>query len=879
MILTIKRRLLSNKHIAQKTGLIFALLIMISSSVASPFAYAAFTTSDLQAILEKRARFDPNAGECTNTTPQDPQVITNTSVYVIGDSYARDSKDMLTTKLKLKGYTDITVNGHGGRGINKPANDGEPGALTSIEQDKEVIKKAGTVIVILGTNASDAVSGLGDLNAYDKSIPTFMDKLHSYNDVARVFWVNTNHDSADRLTLIPPTNKAIAKHASTKNYTVVDWFSALESKTKHDYLDAGSGWLHPNKTRGYPLFTDEIIKAVGLPVSTYNTDQTTTPTVAVVDAAATDTAATSVNLKLLTDIKEKDKKNVPIIWNWIRAKGFTEAQTAGMMGNIYQESKFEVDLWDPPAYGLIQWQDGRYESLKKFAANRNLKIDQIDTQMKFMMAELTSPTGRFLKTVYEPLKKAPDIKTATSIWLREYEQPNNLDQEEILRIKWANEVMATMGGTPVVTPPAATSGSNGCAPVTGNSCEGLLLPTIVDPAKLGAAIDAYIANVSKSYNGGTSPFNGLGSKFVEGGIKSGINPLLGVVHAHKESLFALYTVKGWHNYTFATAAAAAAGDTSKLSPSYNAYGRSAGPGQPTVWYNGSKGPREVYQWSSWEDSLTGTNSFFDYYKNKWVDEKKYTTIDQVIKEYAPASDGNDPNGYAAFMHNNISKLISAAGDAISCGTPGAGAGGSGGSKLDGKETVKLQYGYYVKDGGTPKMIYYSQYDDRFNGSEGKTIYPGFDRTDLGPFGQCGCFSTSMAMAINTIGANKNVTPLDIGKEVLKAGVNAGGCGYSGNAAFGEKLGPIFNVKITSITTIDKAKEGLRSGGLVVVSMGPSVFTSGSHYIVLRGLTSDGKFAVANPTNMSQTVSSTYTEGYINSVAHNEDGRMWVISAK
>ncbi|MFO0882006.1 MAG: phage tail tip lysozyme [Candidatus Saccharimonadales bacterium] len=860
---------INRRRLLRSFVLLFVLFGFIFSTLYSQISYAqGITVSDLNAILEKHPNYDPNATDCQNVTPALQTVTTNKSVYVIGDSYLRDSATLLTTSLKASGYETVTINGHGGRGINRPANDGAPAALTAIEQDKDKIASAGTIIIILGTNPSDAATPPGPINAYDSSIPVFMKKLTGYNAQARIFWVNTDHLDTQRTVLIKPTNTAIEKYSSQFSYKVVDWYSALEKTTKKQYLDPSSSYLHPNTTKGYPLFVDTIKASVGSPITSYQ-DSSNAPSV----------ASNSVNLKLLTDVQEKNKPNVPIIWNWLRAKGFSEVQTAGIMGNIYQESKFQIDLWDPPAYGLIQWQHERLDQLKKFASNRNIPLDNIDTQMRFMMTELTSKTGRFYEPVYLPLKKTTDLATAVNLMLEHYEEPGDYETERPLRLKWAKEVLETMGGSAVSTPtPAPTDGKTNCAPVTGNSCESILLPTIIDPSKLGSAIDKYISDVSKSYNGKKSPFDGLGSKFVEGGIKSGINPFIAVVHAHKESLFALYDAKGWHNYTFATKEAAAAGNTAQLSPSYNAYGRSAGGDQPTVWYNGSNGPRPVYKWSSWENSLTGDDSFFAYYKRKWVDEKKYTSIDDIIKEYAPASDGNNPSEYASFMHNNISKLISLAGDSIDCGSGGAGAGGSGGTKLDGKETVKLQYGYYVKDGGDPKMIYYSQYDARYNGAEGKKIYPSYDRTDLGPFGQCGCFSTSMAMAINTIGANKNINPLDIGKEVLAAGVNAGGCGYSGESGFGEKLGPKFNVSIKSTNSFTVAKQGLRDGGLVVLSVGPSEFTTGSHYIVLRGLTSDGKFAVANPTNKDQTLTGTYTESHISSI-FNGSGKMWVVSAK
>jgi hypothetical protein len=48
------------------------------------------------------------------------------------------------------------------------------------------------------------------------------------------------------------------------------------------------------------------------------------------------------------------------------------------------------------------------------------------------------------------------------------------------------------------------------------------------------------------------------------------------------------------------------------------------------------------------------------------------------------------------------------------------------------------------------------------------------------------------------------------------------------------------------TDFTQAKDTLARGGLVMASVGPGNFTHGTHWIVIRGITSDGKLLVANP---------------------------------
>jgi len=205
--------------------------------------------------------------------------------------------------------------------------------------------------------------------------------------------------------------------------------------------------------------------------------------------------------------------------------------------------------------------------------------------------------------------------------------------------------------------------------ITNNPCASLTTPQINDKVKLAAAINQYIQGYSDR-SGQKSPFIGLGQSFVDSAINNGVNPFIGVLHSQKESGFATATNKkdkNWFTYVFATEQAALSRDENQKVESYNSFGRSSSESQPTAWYPSSGGPRRVYKWASWQDSLTGADSFFVYYKRKWIDESGYTTIGQVIKEYAPATDRNIPNEYASFMYENLSKLIEISGDSISCG--------------------------------------------------------------------------------------------------------------------------------------------------------------------------------------------------------------------
>jgi hypothetical protein len=78
-------------------------------------------------------------------------------------------------------------------------------------------------------------------------------------------------------------------------------------------------------------------------------------------------------------------------------RGFTPEQSAGIVGNMYQESKFDHTIDNTggsKAFGLIQWTDtgGRRSSMLKSAGKtyKTRKETTVDNQLDFLKTELTS---------------------------------------------------------------------------------------------------------------------------------------------------------------------------------------------------------------------------------------------------------------------------------------------------------------------------------------------------------------------------------------------------------------------------------------------------------------------------------------------------------
>lgn len=67
-----------------------------------------------------------------------------------------------------------------------------------------------------------------------------------------------------------------------------------------------------------------------------------------------------------------------------------------------------------------------------------------------------------------------------------------------------------------------------------------------------------------------------------------------------------------------------------------------------------------------------------------------------------------------------------------------------------------------------------------------------------------------------------------------------------------KLADLYGVKGTWIANDDeKITEALQAGHPVIAHMGPGIFTTGGHYIVLRGITEDGHVLVNDPGNRNR----------------------------
>lgn len=335
------------------------------------------------------------------------------------------------------------------------------------------------------------------------------------------------------------------------------------------------------------------------------------------------------------------------------------------------------------------------------------------------------------------------------------------------------------------------------------------LMEIKDANKFAEAIDTWVKNNAPS----NSPFLNIktGEMAIAGGKRAGINPILPLIISRMES-------------TFGTA----------IPGGNNAYGRTATDSQPHVEAAG----RKWYAWDTLEQSLYDTknnNDMYMYLKEVYSQEMEQG-IEAVMMKYAPPNDGNDTVTYINNLKKWSNEIYDLAGDSINkanLGTPGATSVSSGGDECD--EGGGTNGGATTASSINNFVIYY------------QTDYPNdtfHTECRSGSIADCGCGTTSLAMVMATLLNDKSITPVTVTEEARQYGyVQPEGTDSNAYNTMPAKHG----LKSEYIgTDMSKAKEALSSGKYVIANPQNSFFTGGGHFIVLRGLTADGKILVGDP---------------------------------
>lgn len=153
----------------------------------------------------------------------------------------------------------------------------------------------------------------------------------------------------------------------------------------------------------------------------------------------------------------------------------------------------------------------------------------------------------------------------------------------------------------------------------------------------------------------------------------------------------------------------------------------------------------------------------------------------------------------------------------------------------------LEYEGVIFTDGATEVVYYNQLDERW-----ADLPYGTDN-----IGGYGCGPTSMAIVVSSL-TDQTVDPPTMAEWAYQNGYWCSGNGSYHSLIPGAAEG--FGLQWESISTDDPQAvvDALASRKLIVALMSKGHFTSSGHFMVLRGVTSEGKILVADPASKKRS---------------------------
>ena len=178
------------------------------------------------------------------------------------------------------------------------------------------------------------------------------------------------------------------------------------------------------------------------------------------------------------------------VWNYLKAQGLSDAQAAGVMGNIQQESGFNPSAHQTPgawtnmgtgsnqAVGLVQWDGGNRPAMIKAAEAAGLTLQDLETssdknlsfQLQYMWKQMqgTSPTG--VKNMLAGLQVISSVTAAANYFNLKFESGSDppAPQNPAVGIREYNaqQILKKYGGSGGGPGVGSGSGTGGCTTTT-----------------------------------------------------------------------------------------------------------------------------------------------------------------------------------------------------------------------------------------------------------------------------------------------------------------------------------------------------------------------------------------------------------------------------
>ena len=141
-----------------------------------------------------------------------------------------------------------------------------------------------------------------------------------------------------------------------------------------------------------------------------------------------------------TEVEVNDNRTTEeVVWDYLKAAGYSDIQVAGIIGNLYQESGLNPARVESngEGIGLVQWSFGRKQNLINYASSKGKDWTDLESQLEFLVSELDS------KQFYQPYKDTFEnpysVSEATEAFCFGFERPNKAKANLDFRVEKAWE--------------------------------------------------------------------------------------------------------------------------------------------------------------------------------------------------------------------------------------------------------------------------------------------------------------------------------------------------------------------------------------------------------------------------------------------------------
>ncbi|MBO1083577.1 phage tail spike protein [Enterococcus faecalis] len=171
------------------------------------------------------------------------------------------------------------------------------------------------------------------------------------------------------------------------------------------------------------------------------------------------------------ELTTEKEKNAWAVWQFLKSKGYSEQATAGILGNMEQESGIMPDIDEGgggPGYGLVQWtspvagESGR-AYVQRLLVQAGISGDYRNINTQLQLLDWHMHNGQYIPTSAYPysvaqFKVLTDIGTATMAFEANFERPAVTHPERIdMAIYWYNKLHGLQPSNPTWMNPVRSS--------------------------------------------------------------------------------------------------------------------------------------------------------------------------------------------------------------------------------------------------------------------------------------------------------------------------------------------------------------------------------------------------------------------------------------